>query len=270
MESENVAVLFFSSTERESYLSSLRSQGRSERTITAYRAALKRFEAELPSDGQITQEFLDRWPEQLLEKGLSRSSVNHFITVINGFLKYQGWRELQLMKFYPRKEHVKEVLTREEYLRLLQTAKISGQERLYFVIKTLCGMGLRVGELEEVTVEAVKRGRVSTMRKGSKWIAVIPDCLQEELIEYISRHGVQSGPIFKTAGGQPLDRSNIWTGVKNLCRDARVPQEKANPRNLEALYQNTYSVIEQNFSIWVRQSYAQLLEKEQAQIGWNE
>ena len=45
-------------------------------------------------------------------------------------------------------------LTRTEYLRLLQTARALGRERVYLLVKLFGTTGLTVQELEKVTVEA--------------------------------------------------------------------------------------------------------------------
>lgn len=48
-------------------------------------------------------------------------------------------------------------MTRAEYLRLVNTAKEKKNERLSLILQTICGMGIRVSELQFITVEAAKR-----------------------------------------------------------------------------------------------------------------
>ena len=46
-------------------------------------------------------------------------------------------------------------LTREEYWRLVDQARKDGNTRLYYMLQTLAGSGIRVGELPFITVEAL-------------------------------------------------------------------------------------------------------------------
>ena len=47
-------------------------------------------------------------------------------------------------------------------------------------------------------------------------------------------------PIFITKNGNPLDRSNIWSEMKKLCRSAHVSEKKVFPHNLRHLFAKTY------------------------------
>lgn len=68
-------------------------------------------------------------------------------------------------------------LTNEEYTRLLNAAKAFADDRMYILIKTLCGAGLQVSELKYITVKSVyveeilipcgKRFRTVFYRKNS-------------------------------------------------------------------------------------------------------
>ncbi len=49
-------------------------------------------------------------------------------------------------------------LMRSEYLSLLYAAKRLKQERTYFLIKTICGVGIKIGELLQFTVELLRAG----------------------------------------------------------------------------------------------------------------
>ena len=49
-------------------------------------------------------------------------------------------------------------LTKAEYGRLLTAAQGRKNQRLYYIMLTLCGTGLRISELPYITVEAARRG----------------------------------------------------------------------------------------------------------------
>ena len=57
-------------------------------------------------------------------------------------------------------------LSKEEYLRLVQTAQKKGKLRLSLVIQTICATGIRISELQFITAEAVKSGYANVDCKG--------------------------------------------------------------------------------------------------------
>ena len=57
--------------------------------------------------------------------------------------------------------------------------------------------------------------------------------------------------------------------ISGICRDAQVPREKGNPRCLKRLYQATQAGFEANISLLVEQAHDQMIEMEQAAVGWN-
>ena len=81
--------------------------------------------------------------------------------------------------------------------------------------------------------------------------------------------GTASGPIFHTRGGKPLGRTAVTDSIKQLCRDARVPEEKANPRCLKRLWQSTQDGIRTQIDLLVEQACDRLMEAEQLTVGWD-
>jgi len=161
-------------------------------------------------------------------------------------------------------------LTRTEYLRLLQTARALGRERVYLLEKLFGTTGLTVQELEKVTVEAVREGKLTIQFNRNKQMLRIPEGLQQELLDYAKRSGYLAGPIFLTKDGTPMSRTYVSTIIRQLCTLAKVAEEKGNPRCLKRLYQSTRAGIEDNIALLVEQAHNRLLEQEQLEIGWAE
>lgn len=84
------------------------------------------------------------------------------------------------------------------------------------VIQTICGTGMRVSEVQFVTVEAVKKGQVTIYNKGKERIILIQKSLQMKLMAYIQKYNIQSGRVFQTASGKAMDRGYIWREMKKL------------------------------------------------------
>ena len=159
-------------------------------------------------------------------------------------------------------------LTREEYMRLLYAAKRLGQERIYFIIKAMCGIGIKIGELPQFTVEMLHSGGGELCLKGTRRMVQIPAVLQRELLEYAARNDIRTGTVFVTRTGQPMGRTNICIAVKSLAPYAEVAEEKCNPRCLWKLYKKTRKEMEEHIAGLLEQVYEQLLCAEQTANAW--
>ena len=160
-------------------------------------------------------------------------------------------------------------LTRSEYLSLLYEAKRRNQERTYFLIKAMCGMGIRIGELPQFTVELLHNGGGVLRSKGTERRMIVPDTLKQEFTDYVERNAILSGPIFVTKNGRTLNRTNICKSIKDLAKETSIPEEKCTPSNLWKLHKKTKQEIEEKFSILSRQAYEQVLLEEQMVNVWN-
>ena len=56
------------------------------------------------------------------------------------------------------------------------------------------------------------------------------------------------GCIFIKKSGKPIDRSNIWREMKNLCEESGVKSEKVFPHNLRHLFAKIYYSEEKDLS----------------------
>lgn len=248
----------------------MKAKGRVEGTLNWYRRGLHRLYQALPEDKGIQRDTLANWRERLLESGYATRTVNLFISAANSFLEYKGLREYQLAEQLKPEDKLQPELTRAEYLRLLQTARTLGRERVYLLVKLFGSTGLQLQELSKVTVEAVKEGRATISPGGIKQVLHIPGFLGRELLAYAKRCGRLAGPIFLTREGVPMSRTNVSTGIRQLCIAAQVPVEKGNPRCLRKLYLSTRAGIEANIALLVEQAHDRMMKKEQLIIGWNE
>jgi site-specific recombinase XerD len=245
-------------------------EGRVEGTLKWYRRGLNRLYDDLPEDKTIRHGTLERWREKLVKAGYAPSTINSYLSVNNAYLDFVGHREYQLANQLKLETELQPELSRTEYLRLLQTARTLGREKVYLLVKLFGTTGLTVQELEKVTVEAVKDGKLTVIFSRNKQVLRIPEGLQKELLDYAKRNGYLSGPIFLTKEGTPMSRTYVSTIIRQLCTAAKVPEEKGNPRCLKRLYQSTRAGIEDNIALLVEQAHSRLLEQEQLEIGWTE
>ena len=258
----------------EEFFLFLAEQKKTEGTIENYRHSLEALYEYLPGQAQdgryITFADLKRWQSDLLKQGYAVRTVNARMSAVNKFLEYRNRRDLQVAPMSAGKKGVQPELSRAEYLRLLSTAKLTEQERTYFLLKTIATVGIRMDELKEITVEHLNEGRI-VIGKGDKRRAVrIPTLLQRELQGYAERRGIRSGAPFLTKNGVPINRKHVHYCFKQLCQDARVEEEKVTPGCLRNLYYRTYETIQNSIAILTEQAYERMLEEEQVSVGWEE
>lgn len=189
--------------------------------------------------------------KQYLEEQYAPASANSMIAAVNAFLSFLGREDLKLKRLRVQKKAYcpeSAELTREDYEKLVLTARAGGKQRLALVIQTLCATGIRVSELAYVTREAVEQGEATVTCKGKTRTILIVSRLRKRLLQYARQRGIQKGPIFTTRTGQPLNRSNIWKEMKALCALAGVPAEKVFPHNLRHLFARTFYALEKDIA----------------------
>lgn len=223
------------------YKAFLYEEEKSASTINKYMRDIYAFYTYLPEDKMMTKENLVAYKQSLAEKKYKVSSINSMIAAINGLLEFMnlGSFKLKLHKLQ-RNLLCEEELSKEEYKRLLAAALREENERLYMLMQTICGTGIRVSEHRYITVECLKEGKSTVFNKGKTRIIFIPEQLRKILQIYCKKAKIESGPIFVTKRGNPMDRSNIWVAMKKLCEEANVDGKKVYPHNLRHLFALTY------------------------------
>ena len=199
---------------------------RSRGTVKQYRACLARFVRFL--DGKpISKDLVIRWKERL-KKSMSPPTVNGFLAAVNGLLRFMGWNDC-VVRFLKVKQRIfcqeGRELTKEEYRRLVLAARENGNERLALLIQTICSTGIRISELDNITVEAAGRKTAMVDCKGKVRRIFLPANLCRILLEYAEKKGIHSGMIFVTRTKRKMDRSNIWRDMKKAAVLARFARK---------------------------------------------
>lgn len=215
----------------------LRSQEKSALTIEKYvrdTRAFLRF-----ADGRpLAKELVLDYKTGLVASGkYGNGSINSMLASVNSLLRFLGREDcrasnirIQGQPYCPEEKS----LGKSEYLRLREAAR--GDSRLYLVLDTLFGTGIRVSELRFFTVEALRSGTICVSCKNKTRAIVVPAGLRKKLLFYAGKNKIRSGVIFRSRNGNPLDRSNLWAQMKRLCEKANVKRSKVFPHNLRKLF----------------------------------
>ena len=231
------------------YKHHLKEEEKRKLTIEKYMRDLEKLK-EFLKGREITKEILIEYKERLADS-YSVSSVNSILSAINSYLDYTGYHQYRVKQLKQQRSVYcpeEKDLTKEEYFRLIKTAKRLKRDRLGLVIQTICSTGIRVSELAYVTVEAVQKGIIRVECKGKYRQVFLPQKLRCQLFLYIKQQKINQGEIFVTRGGESMDRSNIWRQMKSLCREAGVAETKVYPHNLRHLFAKTYYTMEKDIA----------------------
>ena len=197
----------------------------------------------------LSKELVVLYKQHLIEKQYAVRSINSMLASINSYLKFSGKEECIVKSLRIQREiycREKCELSKKEYLQLLDAAR--SDPRLYYLLQTIAGTGIRVSELEYFTVEALKKGEVIVSCKSKYRRVLLPVKLKKALLSYAQRNGIKSGCLFRTKNGNPLDRSNIWHMMKDICGKAGVEREKVFPHNLRKLFARTFYSFDRDIS----------------------
>ncbi len=241
---------FLTNKEINRFREYLKEEEKSENTLDKYIRDVKAF-ASYTLNSVITKEIVIAYKQKLIDSGYAVRSINSMLGSINSLFSFLGWYELRVKSlkvqqqvFCPEEKE----LTKAEYMRLVNTAKQKGNDRLNLLIQTICGTGIRVSELQFITVEAVKCGEAVVSLKGKTRSVFIVRELQKKLLRRAAEQNIKSGMIFVTRTGKPISRTNIWREMKALCKEANVKPEKVFPHNLRHLFARVFYVIEKDIA----------------------
>ena len=222
---------------------------KSRATVEKYLRDLKRF-SEFMQDSEIDKRKVLDYKSKLGEV-YAVKSANSMIAAMNCFFRFCGWHDLCVKQFRIQREvycSEEKELSRAEYMRLIEAANARHNERLNLIIQTICGTGIRVSELEYITVEALHIGEATVNCKGkNRRIFIVPK-LKKKLLRYVKTCGIVTGAVFVTRSGRPVSRNSIWKDMKALCEQANVPESKVFPHNLRHLFARTFYCLEKDIA----------------------
>lgn len=222
---------------------------RSAATVEKYLRDVRAFIA-FANGAEITKELVIGYKKHLQENYAVRS-VNSMLASINSLFAFLGWLELRVKSIKLQQQIYcpeEKELTKAEYVRLCKVAERKHNERLSLILQTICGTGIRVSELQFITVEAVRCGEATVSCKAKTRSVFIVKELQRKLLRYAAEQTIKTGMIFVTKTGKPVSRTNIWREMKALCEEANVNPRKVFPHNLRHLFARVFYSIEKDIA----------------------
>ena len=223
---------------------------KSNATLEKYQRDLTAF-LHFVGEKEVSKEMTIAYKQKLVNSGYAERSINSMLAAINSFFSYLGWYECRVkaIKLSPEiyRPEQKE-LTQKEYERLVNTAMRQGKEQLALILQTICGTGIRISELQFITVEAVRRGEAKVNCKGKTRKVFLVATLKQQLQQFIQKHQLKRGAIFLSKTGKPMNRTTVWREMKSLCKAAKVNPSKVFPHNLRHLFARVFYKLEKDIA----------------------
>ena len=220
----------------------LREEERETATIDKYSRDVKDFFIWL-KDREISRERIAEWKQHLRRVGRKPVTISGKLSALNKFLSFLGRNDCRTkyLKIQRRLfRSTEKQLSKQEYIRLMETAHSLGRERLALLMETICATGIRVSEVKYITAEAIRAGRTEIALKGKIRTILLPGKLCRKLKKYAGKRKIVSGEVFLTRNGKGMSRRQIWAEMKSLCEKAGVAPSKVFPHNLRHLFAQTF------------------------------
>ena len=152
----------------QAYADHLRLEEKSAATVEKYLRDVRAF-ARWLEGREITKERTAAWKTHLVERGYAPASVNAMLSALNSLLDFLGFGDCRV-KFLKVQRRMfrndSRDLTRSDYNALTAAAKAQNKTRLALLMEAICATGIRVSEVQYITVEAARAGRAEVALKG--------------------------------------------------------------------------------------------------------
>ena len=219
----------------------LKNEEKSAATLNKYLRDVQRF-ARWLGDTPLERDAMLDYKADLM-RHYAAGSVNSILAALNRFLRMIAREDCRVHRLriqYQAYSPEEREITAQEYADLVRTARETGRARLALVLQTICATGIRVSEVQYITVEAARAGRAEGALKGKIRTILIPSKLCRKLLQYGRAQKIASGEIFLTRSGRGISRKQVWAEMKAVCRKAGVADSKVFPHNLRHLFATVF------------------------------
>lgn len=217
---------------------------RSQNTIDGYMWSLKIFYEKYD---EINKENMLDFKKWQLEKWKPKTANNR-IVALNQYCNFIGHPEYCVngIKIH-NSTAVENVISEEEYNKLLEGLKNDKNEKGYWMIKYLAKTGARVSEFIRLTKDGLEKGYCEMWTKGKIRRIYIPKNLIEESREFFSNN--EYNLLFTNRYGKKYTERGISQNIKNWAKKYGVREEVAHPHSFRHLYAIEFLKNNSNISL---------------------
>lgn len=269
---------------KSNYLNYLKiEEERSVNTLKQYERAINVFIDYLDSNGieEVTKEVVNQYKTDMLKELEENrntdappvngkrplktyNTLNQRIRTLNALLTYSGHPELKTKQVKDMSKNTNKGQFKDaDYLKLLEYIDKHSNEKIKLIVETLMYTGIRISELEGITVEALRHRMPEVYNKGKNRTIYIPKGLARKLKAYAKKNGITKGIIFrsrplKDENGELLRDKNgdlvyklitqsyIRDEIKRVAGLARMKKSIIHPHVLRHLFAQHYAKMPNN------------------------
>lgn len=232
------------SSEMEKYILQLTDEEMSKNTIKNYSLSIRKFIAytkENLNDNAITKGFVIEYKQHLQELHKPQST-NLYIVALNKYLKYLKASALCVKPVsIQSRNSLENSITLDEYEKMLSHAKALNKNDIYYIMRTIANTGIRVSELEFITVESIKARQCTITNKQRIRDIVISEMICKELLDFCEIKNIEKGYLF--FGRNPnvvIREETVLRRMKRVANKAGIDEKKAYPHNFRHFFAKIY------------------------------
>lgn len=170
----------------------------------------------------------------LIDNFSPKTAANRCIAM-NQYCKFMGKPECTVKSIKtPKKTTVENVITKEQYEKMVSGLKADGNEKGYWMVTFFAKTGARVSELVRMDKESLETGVFELWTKGKIRRILIPDSIIEESREYFK--GVTTSLLFPSKHGGQMTTRGVAENIKRWAKKYDIPQEVAHPHSFRHLF----------------------------------
>lgn len=222
------------------FILELKENEKAERTINKYVSNIQVFIDFIQHDNELTKFDIIDFKQHINDLGYQPSTANLYLVSVNKYLRWLGAKDLIVKKLNVQlKSSIDDVITLNEYDRLIRFAKRYEYNEVYLVMKIIKMTGIRIGELKFFTVEALstkgkEKFKIRVKNKGKERIVNVPQELWRELKQYAKEEHINAGPIILA------NEIKIWRSMKRIAGYAKIRLDKVHAHSFRHLFAKEY------------------------------
>lgn len=190
-------------------------------------------------NGDITVTTIEKYRE-FINCNFKATTANTKMIAINAFLSWNGNKDLKLKlnRIQP-VQYTQNTLSIKEVNKMLHYASVH-RPKTYYIMLIITHTGIRVGELQYITVESLRTGSTLVDNKGKVREVCLPYNLCIALSEYCDMNHIETGSIIKGRNNRPLTPSAIWKNIQYIAKQTGVDLRKAHPHNFRHFFASEF------------------------------
>lgn len=183
---------------------------------------------------EITKPNLIAYKKYLIDN-FKPKTVNNRITAILNYCKFKDIpMKLKQVK-EPKKTHIDNVISAEQFEKLISGLKADGNERWYAYVMLLAKTGMRISEALRVTKKDVISGSVTMYTKAHMRTIYFPKSLIQDITPYLNKIEVNE-TIMQNHKGTPITSRGVSGELKKYADKYGIPREVVHPHSFRHFF----------------------------------